>query len=91
MLCFFDCTNGSLTWQESYEALLKTWDQAQKDGVKVPKIAFMLPFGPVPHSAVSLRQLYQDLYKPGRYQNLWFNWKGKPCIMAYPDNLEKPE
>ncbi|SMG24734.1 hypothetical protein [Sphingobacterium psychroaquaticum] len=86
---FFDCTNGSLTWQESYEALLKTWDQAQKDGVKVPKIAFMLPFGPVPHSAVSLRQLYQDLYKPGRYQNLWFNWKGKPCIMAYPDNLEK--
>jgi len=86
---FFDCTNGSLTWQESYEALLKTWDQAQKDGVKVPKIAFMLPFGPVPHSAVSLRQLYKDLYQPGRYKNLWFNWKGKPCIMAYPDNLEK--
>ncbi|WP_339740079.1 hypothetical protein, partial [uncultured Sunxiuqinia sp.] len=55
---FFDCTNGSLTWKESYEALLKTWDQAQKDGVNVPKIAFMLPFGPVPHSLVSLRQLY---------------------------------
>ena len=84
---FFDCTNGSLTWINSYEALLKTWDQAQKDGVKVPKIAFMLPFGPAPHSLVSLRQLYEDLYKPGRYENLWFIWKGKPCIMAYPDNL----
>ncbi len=84
---FFDCTNGSLTWIDSYEALLKTWDQAQKDGVKVPKIAFMLPFGPAPHSLVSLRQLYEDLYKPGRYENLWFIWKGKPCIMAYPDNL----
>ena len=84
---FFDCTNGSLTWQDSYEALLKTWDQAQKDGVNVPKIAFMLPFGPAPHSLVSLRQLYNDLYKPGRYENLWFVWKGKPCIMAYPDNL----
>lgn len=81
---FFDCTNGSLTWQDSYEALLKTWDQAQKDGVNVPKIAFMLPFGPAPHSLVSLRQLYNDLYKPGRYENLWFVWKGKPCIMAYP-------
>ena len=23
---FFDCTNGSLTWKESYEALLQTWD-----------------------------------------------------------------
>lgn len=84
---FFDCTNGSVTWIDSYEVLLKTWDQAQKDGVNVPKIAFMLPFRPVPNSLVSLRQLYRDVYKPGRYKNLWFFWKGKPCIMAYPDNL----
>jgi hypothetical protein len=84
---FFDCTNGSITWQDSYEALLKTWDQAQKEGVNVPKIAFLLPFGPFPHSLVSLRQLYRDVYKPGRYKNLWFFWKGKPCIMGYPDNL----
>lgn len=88
---FFDCTNGSLTWQESYEALLATWDKAQQDGVNVPKIAFMLPFGAVPHSLVSLRQLYRDVYKPGRYPNLWFVWKGKPCIMAYPDNLTGSE
>ena len=27
---FFDCTNGDITWKDSYEALLKTWDQAQK-------------------------------------------------------------
>ena len=84
---FFDCTNGSLTWKESYEELMKTWDQAQKEGVKVPGIAFMLPFGPASHSRVSLRQLYRDVYKPGRYKNLWFIWKGKPCIMGYPDNL----
>jgi hypothetical protein len=84
---FFDCTNGSITWKESYEALMKSWDQAQKDGVIVPKIAYMLPFGPLPNSLVSLRQLYRDVYKPGRYKNLWFIWKGKPCIMGYPDNL----
>ena len=89
---FFDCTNGSLTWIESYEALFETWDKAQKDGVDVPKIAYMLPFGAVPHSLVSLRQLYRDVYKPGRYKNLWFYWKGKPCIMGYPDNLtDSPE
>ena len=64
-----------------------TWDQAQKDGVKVPKIAFMLPFSYTDHSLTSLRQLYRDVYQPGRYENLWFYWKGKPCIMAYPDNL----
>ena len=84
---FFDCTNGSITWEESYEALMKSWDQAQKDRVNVPKIAFMLPFAPFPQSLISLRQLYRDVYKPGRYKNLWFIWKGKPCIMGYPDNL----
>ena len=84
---FFDCTNGHQTWIPSYEALMETWDQAQKDGVKVPKIAFMLPFGASEDSRISLRQLYNDVYKPGRYKNLWFVWKGKPCIMGYPDNL----
>ena len=89
---FFDCTNASLTWQDSYEALLKTWDQAQKDGVNVPKIAFMLPFGPSPDSRKALRQLYDDIYSKGRAESLWFVWKGKPCIMAYPDNLtDSPE
>lgn len=84
---FFDCTNGDLTWKDSYEALMETWDQARKDGVNVPKIAFMLPFGYSQYSLNSLRQLYRDVYKPGRCPELWFRWKGKPCIMAYPDNL----
>lgn len=84
---FFDCTNGSITWKESYEALMKTWDQAQKDGVKVPKIAYMLPFGASANALVSLKQLYHDVYQPGKYKNLWFIWKGKPCIMGYPDKL----
>jgi len=84
---FFDCTNGSITWKESFEALMKTWDQAKKDGVNVPKVACMLPFGPLPNSLISLRQLYRDIYKPGLHKDLWFIWKGKPCIMGYPDNL----
>lgn len=88
---FFDCTNGTLTWKESYEALLKTWNQAQKDGVNTPKIAYMLPFGPSQNSLASLRQLYRGVYKPERYKNMWFIWKGKPCIMGYPDNLSDSE
>lgn len=84
---FFDCTNGSLTWADSYEALMKTWQQALDDGVNVPKVAFMLPFGPTDYSRKSLRQLYNDVYSKGRYSDLWFRWKGKPVIMAYPDNL----
>ncbi|MBQ1699542.1 MAG: hypothetical protein II029_03635, partial [Bacteroidales bacterium] len=52
-----------------------------------PKIAFMLNFAPLPSSREALRQLYSDIYKPGRYENLWFIWKGKPCIMGYPEAL----
>lgn len=84
---FFDCTNGSLTWDRSTDALLETWEQARKDGVNVPKIAFMLPFWPTDDSLVSLRHLYERLYKPEKYKKLWYCRKGKPCIMAYPDNL----
>lgn len=84
---FFDCTNGSLLWEQSFRALLKTWDRAQKDGVNVPKIAFMLPFAPTADSRTSLINLYNKLYGKGEYSNLWFYWKGKPLIMAYPDNL----
>lgn len=84
---FFDCTNGSFTWDTSTDSLLEVWDQAQRDGVKVPRIGFLLPFGYSDASLQSLRHLYDRLYSKGLYQNLWYYWEGKPCIMAYPDNL----
>ena len=88
---FFDCTNLTLTWKESYDALMEVWDQAQKDGVKVPKIAFMLPFASPEYGTPQLHMLYEDIYKPSRYPNLWFIWKGKPCIMAQPEYLSDSE
>lgn len=84
---FFDCTNGSLLWESSFWALLKEWDKAQRDGVNVPKIVFMLPFGPNEYTHTSLINLYDKLYSKGLYKNLWFQWKGKPLIMAYPEAL----
>ena len=84
---FFDCTNGSYTWDASTDSLLEVWDQAQRDGVCVPRIGFLLPFAPTEDSRTSLRHLYDRLYSRGLYQNLWYYWQGKPLIMAYPDNL----
>lgn len=86
----FDATNGSLTWKNSYEVLFPVFEQARKDGVRAPSVAFMLPFGPWPHSLESITQLYEEVYKPGRFKDLWFQWKGKPLIMAYPDNVPEP-
>ena len=84
---FCDATNGNFTWKSSYTVLLDVWDQARKDGVKTPQFAFLLPFGPTDGAKESISQIYQDIYQPGRYQDLWFRWKGKPLIMAYPEML----
>lgn len=84
---FFDNTNGTYTWKESYMKLLQVWNQAILDGVKAPQIAFMLPFGTGPDTRTQLTELYYDLYKPGLFSNLWFKWNAKPLIMAYPESI----
>ncbi|MCL1952765.1 MAG: hypothetical protein FWF60_08060 [Oscillospiraceae bacterium] len=84
----FDNTNGQWTWKESYDVLFEVFSEARAQGVNTPKIAFLLPFGPSADAAAQLRALYHDIYEPGRYQDLWFYWKGRPLILAYPDALK---
>ncbi|MBX3256773.1 MAG: hypothetical protein KF862_21735 [Chitinophagaceae bacterium] len=81
----FDCTNGNITWKESYMKLCEVFTQARKDGVRTPQIAFMLPFWLTEGGKEIIREIYRDLYKPGKYKDLWFMWKGKPFIMAMPE------
>lgn len=86
-MIMFDCTNGSFTWKESYMALAEVFTEARKNGIRTPQIAFMMAFGPTEGSREAIKEIYQDLYKPGLYQDLWFYWKGKPLIMAYPESF----
>ncbi len=83
----FDCTNGALLWRDAYEPLLEGFRAAREDGINAPKIAFMLNFCPCETSEFMIRAIYQDLYKPGRYKDLWFMLDGKPMIMAYKESL----
>ncbi|MBR7063502.1 MAG: hypothetical protein IKI42_10785 [Clostridia bacterium] len=83
----FDNTNGTFTWKESYTAIFETFTEAKKEGVNVPQIVFMLPFGAVDWAATQMRDLYKDIYSQGKYQDLWFYWKGKPLMMGYPGSL----
>ena len=88
---FFDCTNGNFTWRESYRALCEVFMQARRDGVQTPQIAFMLAFAPTEGSREAIIDIYQDLYKPAEYEELFFEWEGKPLIMAYPEMLADVE
>lgn len=83
----FDATNGDLTWMESTWTLARTWSEQRRQGLRTPQFAFMLPFGMTPIQAKSLLQLYRDVYRPGRYRDLWYYWKGRPLVHANPTAL----
>jgi hypothetical protein len=80
----FDVTNQA-TYKPNYMALCNVFDQARKDGVAAPQIAFLCPFWD-PGKVV--KELHADLYGPGHYEDLWFQWKGKPLIMADPAKVD---
>ncbi|MBO5510479.1 MAG: hypothetical protein J6B24_01970 [Clostridia bacterium] len=85
---FTDNTNGAYTWKSSYTPLMETWNDAQENGaVNVPKVSFLLPFGPTDGSREQIEMLYLDIFRPGKYQNLWFYRDGKPMLMGYKDNV----
>jgi hypothetical protein len=86
---FFDCTNGSWTWKEAYMELCKVWMQARANGVKTPQISFLFAFGATTGSREAINEVYRDLYQPGIYKDLFFMWKGKPLLMAYPEGLSE--
>ncbi len=79
----FDVTN-QFTYPESWQALCRVWDQSRRAGNRVPQIAFLCPFGN-PRKVVE--ELWQQLYRPGLYEELWFRWEGKPLILADPARI----
>jgi hypothetical protein len=79
----FDVTN-QLTYPESWRALCRTFDQARREGNRVPQIAFLCPFGD-PKKVV--HELWDQLYGKNLYPELWFRWPGKPLILADPEML----
>lgn len=86
---FFDCTNDTSTWDNTCEKLFEIFEEAKKDGVNVPKMAYILPFSASNESTISLKHLYNDIYSKGRYSDLWFYWDGKPLIMAHSSQLSR--
>ncbi len=83
----FDQTNGTDTFQEGLTVLLETFAQARADGIRTPQVSFLLPFWDKDSTVVQLRKLYETIFSVGKYQDLWFYWKGKPLVMGYPDKL----
>ncbi|MCX6376006.1 MAG: hypothetical protein NTU88_08260 [Armatimonadetes bacterium] len=76
----FDVTNQT-TYQKVYMKLCEVFSDVRRNGGRTPQIAFLTPFWDPPKV---VKELYENLYKPGLYSDLWFRWKGKPLILADP-------
>ncbi len=79
-MVLFDVTN-QLTYPVSWQALGRVWNQMRQQGNHVPQFAFLCPFW-APDKVVN--ELWEQLYGPGLYPELWFRWAGKPLILADP-------
>lgn len=84
---FTDNTNATMTWRNSYIPLMETWSKAMDDGLKTPKVSFMLPFWDKNYTNIQLQSLYSDIYRNDHYQKLWFYWDEKPMLMAIRDSV----
>lgn len=81
---FFDLSNQH-TYPKIYTALCEVWSQVRKEGGATPQISFLTPFWD-PKRVV--RTLYDDFYSKGLYKDLWFQWKGKPFILAMQERVD---
>lgn len=75
----FDTTNA-VTYRETYLRLLEVFAQVRGEGGRTPQVAFMVNT----EAGKTARQLYEDLYRPGRFAELWFRWHGRPLLICDP-------
>ncbi len=85
---FTDNSNGNVTWRNSYTALMEEWTDAMNDGLKTPKVSFLLPFVDKNYTNAQLQSLYLDIYRPNKWNNLWFYWDDKPMLMAIKESVD---
>ncbi len=85
---FTDNTNGIHTWRNGYTSLMEAWSDAMADGVKAPKVSFMLPFWDKESTRTQVQSLYMDIFRANKWPELWFYWDEKPMLMAMKDSFQ---
>lgn len=72
-----DVTNGVHYWEE-WDVVFSVMQQMKNAGNKVPQFCFWAYNGTV---ITVVQQLYDEIYKTGKYKDLWFYWDGKPLLL----------
>jgi hypothetical protein len=75
----FDTTNA-VTYRTVYMKLCEVFTEVRREGGRTPQIVFMVNT----EAGKTADELYRDLYQPGLYRELWFQWQGKPLLICDP-------
>lgn len=81
----FDTTNAR-SYPDVYLKLCEVFRAVRRAGGRTPQICFMVNT----KAGETAREIYQTLYQPGLYRELWFQWEGKPLLLCDPA-LASPE
>ena len=72
-----DVTNAVRYWDE-WESVFAVMEKMRSEGNRVPKFCFWAFNGPV---ITVVQELYDRIYKTGRFKEHWFYWDGKPLLL----------
>jgi hypothetical protein len=75
-----DVTNAEI-YENVLSQFLPVLLQIRAEGGRVPQLLFMLNTD----MGNAAKQLLEKFYRPGRYDELWFRWEGKPLMLCNPD------
>ncbi len=76
----FDTTNA-LIYEDAFMKLCEVFEEQRRAGAHVPQVAFMVNT----RAGDTAQAIYETLYKPGLYPDLWFYWQGRPLLLCDPE------
>jgi hypothetical protein len=74
-----DASNAEL-YENVLNQFLPVLMQIRAEGGRTPQVCFMLNTD----MGNMARQLLEKFYRPGRFNDLWFRWEGKPLMLCDP-------
>ncbi|HET8830231.1 MAG TPA: hypothetical protein VFM79_12875 [Pelobium sp.] len=77
-----DVTNASI-YLPQVTKIVEIYRKMRKQGISTPSFSFIVNSNPTN----TVNRLYQSIYKPGLFKDLWFYWKGKPLLLTPPEGL----
>lgn len=79
---FFDVTNA-FRYPEVYQKICDVYTAIRAEGNRTPQVGFLT----WSKSGEVVPALYDEFYSKDLHRDLWFQWEGRPLILARPDEL----